>query len=59
VRIKQLGKRKGTDIRFWSPEDFRGFVEMIAVKNGINMGKVNSILVFCQEKVQIKRELFS
>lgn len=50
VRIKQLGKRKGTDIRFWSPEDFRGFVEMIAVKNGINMGKVNSIQTFTDKK---------
>ena len=50
VRIKQLGKRKGTDIRFWSPEDFRGFVEMIAVKNGINMGKVNAIQTFTDKK---------
>lgn len=50
VRIKQLGKRKGTGIRFWSPEDFRGFVEMIAVKNGINMGKVNAIQTFTDKK---------
>ena len=50
VRIKQLGRRKGTDIRFWSPEDFRGFVEMIAVKNGINMGKVNAIQTFTDKK---------
>lgn len=46
VRIKQLGKRKGTGIRFWSPEDFRGFTEMIAVKNGINLGNVNAIQTF-------------
>lgn len=50
VRIKQLGKRKGTDIRFWSAEDFRGFVEMIAVKNGINMGKVNAIQTFTDKQ---------
>lgn len=50
VRIKQLGKRKGTKIRFWSPEDFWGFVEMIAVKNGINMGKVNAIQTFTDKK---------
>ena len=50
VRIKQLGKRKGTGIRFWSPEDFRGFVEMVAVKNGINMGKVNAIQTFTDKK---------
>ena len=46
VRIKQLGKRKGTDIRFWSAEDFRGFTEMIAFKNGINLGNVNAIQTF-------------
>ena len=50
IRIKQLGKRKATDICFWSPEDFRGFVEMIAVKNGINMGKVNAIQTFTDKK---------
>ena len=50
VRIKQLGERKGTDIKFWSPEDLRGFVEMIAVKNGINMGKVNAIQTFTDKK---------
>ncbi len=46
VRIKQLGKREGTRISFWSAEDFRGFVEMIAVKNGVNTGKVNAIQTF-------------
>ena len=46
VRIKQFGRRKGTDITFWSREDFRGFVEMIAVKNGINIGSLNAIQTF-------------
>lgn len=50
VRIKQLGKRKGTDIRFWSPEDFRGSVEMFAVKNGINLGNVNAIQTFTDKR---------
>ena len=50
VRIKQLGKRKGTGICFWSPADFRGFVEMIAVKNGINIGNVNAIQTFTDKK---------
>ena len=50
VRIKQLGKRKSTDIRFWSPEDFRGSVEMFAVKNGINLGNVNAIQTFTDKK---------
>lgn len=46
VRIKQKGERKSTDITFWSPEDFKGFVEMIAVKNGINIGNLNAIQTF-------------
>jgi len=50
VRIKQLGKRKGTGIKFWSPEDFRGSVEMFAVKNGINLGNVNAIQTFTDKK---------
>lgn len=50
VRIKQLGKRKGTGVRFWSPEDFRGSVEMFAVKNGINLGNVNAIQTFTDKK---------
>lgn len=50
VRIKQLGKRKGTGISFWSPEDFRGFVEMIAVKNGVNIGNVNAIQTFTDKR---------
>ena len=50
VRIKQLGKRKGTGIKFWTPEDFRGSVEMFAVKNGINLGNVNAIQTFTDKK---------
>lgn len=50
VRVKQLGKRKGTDVKFWSPEDFRGSVEMFAVKNGINLGNVNAIQTFTDKK---------
>ena len=55
VRIKQLGKRKGTGIKFWSPEDFRGSVEMFAVKNGINLGNVNAIQNFTDTSVYIER----
>lgn len=42
--------RKGTDIKFRLPEDLRGFVEMIAVKNGINMGEGNIIQTFADKK---------
>ena len=50
VRIKQLGKRKGTNVKFWSPEDYKGSVEMFAVKNGINLGNVNAIQTFTDKK---------
>lgn len=50
VRIKQLGKRKSTSVKFWSPEDYRGSVEMFAVKNGINLGNVNAIQTFTDKR---------
>ncbi len=46
VRVKRLGKRMGTEVKFWSSEDFKGFVEMIAVKNGVNTGALNAIQTF-------------
>ena len=57
VRIKRLGKRMGTGITFWSPEDFRGAVEMIAVKNGINLGSANGIQTFTDKKSSKKARL--
>ena len=57
VRIKRLGKRMGTGISFWSPEDFRGAVEMIAVKNGINLGSANAIQSFTDKKSSEKARL--
>lgn len=50
VRVKQLGKRKNTNVKFWSPEDYRGSVEMFAVKNGINLGNVNAIQTFTDKR---------
>lgn len=50
VRIKQLGKRKSTKVSFWSTEDFRGFVEMTAVKNGVNIGNMNALQTFTDRK---------
>lgn len=57
VRIKRLGQRLGTGITFWSPEDFRGAVEMIAVKNGINLGSTNAIQSFVDKKSSEKARL--
>ena len=50
VRIKQLGRRKSTNVKFWSSEDYRGSVEMFAVKNGINLGNVNAIQTFTDKR---------
>ena len=50
IRIKQFGKRKTTGITFWSKEDFSGFVEMLAVKNGINIGSLNAIQTFTDKE---------
>jgi pilus assembly protein CpaF len=57
IRIKRHGKRMGTGITFWSPEDFRGTVEMIAVKNGINLGSTNAIPTFVDKKSSKKARL--
>lgn len=43
VRVKQLGKKRGTSVKFWSPEDYRGSGEILTVKSGINLGNVNGI----------------
>ena len=59
IRIKRLGQRMGTCIPFWSPEDFRGAVEMIAVKNVINLGSANAIQSFADKKSSEKARLRS
>lgn len=46
VRIKRLGKRMCTHVKFWSESDFKSFVEMVAIKNGINTGTLNAIQTF-------------
>ena len=45
IRIKQLGKRKTSDIKFKTKEDFISFVNMIAVKNQINISNINALQV--------------
>jgi len=50
IRVKDNGIRRETNLSFWSKEDFRGFVEMLAVKNGINLGNVNAIQTFTDKK---------
>lgn len=50
VRIKEKGQRKETAVSFWSPEDLSGFTEMLAVRNGINIGNLNAIQTFTDQK---------
>ena len=57
IRIKRRGRRMSTGITFWSPEDFKGTLEMIAVKNGINLGSANSIQTFTDKKSSKKARL--
>ncbi len=50
VRVKRLGKREAGEVIFWSREDFRSFVEMIAIKNSVNTGTLNAIQTFTDKK---------
>lgn len=46
VRIKRLGKRESTDIKFPSKEDYLAFVNYVAVKNKTNISDINAIQTF-------------
>lgn len=50
IWIKKLGIRSRADTRFESPEDFKTFVEMVAVRNGINLGNANAIRTFVDKE---------
>jgi len=56
IWFKKRGRRYRSDVQFESPQDLKTFMEMLAVRNGINIGKANSIRNFtdkktCPEKV--------
>ena len=46
VRIKKLGRRSDSDVKFRSKYDFKRFVDMVAVKNKTNLSDINAIQVF-------------
>ena len=50
IRIKEKGKRKGTDIRFRSRNEFRNFVNYVATRNRANISDVNAIQRFVDYK---------
>ena len=42
VRIKVNGERKSSEIKFKSEEEFRRFVEYVAIKNKVNISDINA-----------------
>ena len=50
IRIKQLGVRKTSDIKFESLEDYLTFVSLIKTKNKVNLGNKNAIQKFVDKK---------
>ena len=50
IWVKKRGKRYKADVQFESPQDFKTFVEMLAVRNGINLGNANAVRTFTDKK---------
>lgn len=50
IRIKVKGKRRGTDIKFRSPQEFKNFVNYVATRNRANISDVNAIQRFVDNK---------
>lgn len=45
IRIKRLGKRETSNVKFASEEDFRNFANLVAVKNQVNVSNINAIQI--------------
>lgn len=54
VRIKRLGKRESTEIRFASVNDYQSFVNYIAIKNKTNISDINAIQTFTDKETNPK-----
>lgn len=50
VRIKRLGKRESTNIKFGSVEDYLSFVKYVATKNKTNISDINAIQTFTDKE---------
>ena len=46
IRIKTMGKRKNTNIKFKDQNEYRKFVEGIAIKNKVNLSDLNAQQTF-------------
>lgn len=46
VRVKRLGKRMNSDVKFRDREDYRRFVELAATKNKVSLSVLNAVQTF-------------
>jgi len=46
IRIKRLGRREGTDVKFKSAKDFDRFVNILAIRNQIPLSDLNAVQTF-------------
>lgn len=46
IRIKECGLRKDSNIKFQDQKDYKQFVQLIAVKNRMNLSDMNSVTTF-------------
>lgn len=46
IRIKRFGDRQKADVQFRSPEDYKRFINMVAVKNQVNLSAANAVQLF-------------
>lgn len=50
VRIKRLGERMTSDVRFKSDDELKRFTSVVAVKNKINISDINAISTFTDKE---------
>lgn len=49
IRVKRLGKREGTDIKFKNEDEYLRFIEHITTRNNTNTSLANAVQVFVDE----------
>ena len=54
IRVKRLGKRESTDVKFLSKDDYIAFVNYVAIKNKTNISDINAIQTFTDKTTNPK-----
>ncbi|MDU4325589.1 MAG: ATPase, T2SS/T4P/T4SS family [Clostridium celatum] len=54
IRIKKLGKRMTSDVKFSSKDEVRRFVEFVAIKNGSTLAEINALQKFTDKTTSEK-----